>query len=79
MVQMKNLFFIKGRLTWPPVILVVFLAATDVTLDVIWRAVSVPFTSLMILGGTFVVAGLCLILILARLLNAKMRDRPEAH
>jgi hypothetical protein len=79
MVLMKDLFFINGRLTWPPVILVVFLACADVALDVIWRAVSLPFASLMILGGIFVVAGLSLILTIARLLGIKARERPEAR
>lgn len=70
---MKSLFFIKGRLTWPPVVIVTFLATTDVALDVIWRTVSLSFESLMIWGGTFVVAGLSLILTISRLLKAKAR------
>jgi len=74
-VPMKKLFFINRRLTWPPVILVTFLASTDVALDVIWRTVSLPFESLMIWGGIFVVVGLSLILTISRLLKARTRTQ----
>ena len=72
-VPMRNVLFTNGRLAWPPVILVMYVAATDLTLDVIWRTVSLPFESLLIWGGLIFVAGLSLLLLLFRLDGARTR------
>ena len=63
---MKDAFFINGRFAWPPVVAIAFVAVIVVATDAVWRTVSMPFETLMILSVVFTAVGLVLILGFAR-------------
>ena len=45
---MTRLFWVDGRLSWPLVIAVVFVTASLLAVDFVWRMVVVPFDTLLI-------------------------------
>ncbi len=60
--------FVNGRLSWTLVTVIVFLAASAVVFDYVWRIVEAPFEVLAILAVLAVGLGVTVLLAIGRVL-----------
>jgi uncharacterized membrane protein len=63
---MTKLFLRSGRLTWPPVLVVLFSTLTVMATDYAWRMVQGSTTVIALCGVLLLVAGNAAIFILAK-------------
>ena len=68
---MKDMLIIDGRLAWPPLLAFVFLCASAVVFDLLWRTLTVSFEALALGTGLAVLLGLALIAMFARTLRRR--------
>jgi len=68
---MKNWLIVNGRLRWPPLVAFLYLAATIIIFDLLWRVLTVPFAALALGAVVVAVVGVGLILILVRSIGSK--------
>jgi hypothetical protein len=72
---MKSLLVVNGRLAWPPVLATVFLATSAITVDFVWRTVSVSIEVLAISFVLIASAGLIVIFVLSNSIRKRRRLR----
>ena len=68
---MKNGLIVNGRLGWPPLVAFLYLAATIIIFDLLWRVLTVSFAALALGAVVVAVVGVGLIAILARSIGSK--------
>jgi len=58
---MRSIIWVDGRLSWPLVVVVTYLAAVILLFDLSWRLVTIPFDALVVYA--FAIAGLVAVVI----------------
>ena len=68
---MKNWLIVDGRLAWPAVVAFVYLSASLVVFDLLWRILTVSFETLALGAGLTVLLGMAVIAVLDRALRRR--------